>query len=515
MTVSFAPIWAVDVFGSILMIVLSILCFRLARQLKRREPNNIMWTYLVWICSALTIFAVSRSAGHILKQVLLLTGSPHLWALVSPFSGAVNTFTFILVGGLTLFFERTWDINQEIIQDRRSLQRAHSELLYLNENLERLVTERTEELALSEQKYRGIFEASRDMILVTEPNGRIVEMNPAGYQMLGVHMLEDENGGTYFRDFFSSPEDCEGIISSIHAKDFVSNIEMDLKHTDGRRIRSLISGSLDPGVTERDSTIHFLVKDIEERRRIEEQIAQADKLASIGQLSAGIAHEINNPLGVMLGYTQLLIRQAQEGSETFQDLKTIEKHVRNCKMIVEDLLHFARTSPPRETTIRVSAAMDDVLSFVRQHAELERIQIIREYDSNVPEMRLDEKKMKQVFMNLIMNARHAMGEAGVLTIGTAYNREVESVEIRISDNGHGIDKKNLPRIFDPFFTTKPTGEGTGLGLSVSYGIVKNHSGDIRVESIPGEGSTFTISLPVVPPNTSDEIEFDDEIAADR
>jgi len=146
MTASFAPIWAVDVIGSILMIVFSILCFRLARQLKRREPDNIMWTYLVWICSALMIFAASRSAGHILKQFLLLTGSSHVWASISPFSGAVNTFTFILVGGLTLFFERTWDINQEIIRDRRSLQAAHGELLYLNENLERLVTERTEEL---------------------------------------------------------------------------------------------------------------------------------------------------------------------------------------------------------------------------------------------------------------------------------------------------------------------------------------------------------------------------------
>ena len=515
MTASFAPIWAVDVIGSILMIVFSILCFRLAGQLKRREPDNIMWTYLVLVCSALTIFAVSRSAGHILKQILLLTESRHVWASISPFSGAVNTFTFILVGGLTLFFERTWDINQEIIQDRRSLQNTHGELLYLNENLERLVTERTEELALSEQKYRGIFEASRDMILVTAPNGRIIEMNPAGYQMLGIQNLGGGARRPHFRDFFSSPEDCEGVISSINAKNFVSNIEMDLKHADGRRIRSLISGSLDQGAAERGPTIHFLVKDIEERRQIEEQIAQADKLASIGQLSAGIAHEINNPLGVILGYTQLLIRHTDTSSETFQDLKTIEKHVRNCKTIVEDLLHFTRSSPPQETIIRIDEAMDDVLQFVQQHAELNQIEVIREYDGNVPEMMLDEKKMKQVFMNLIMNARHAVGESGILTIGTEYNRERNTVEIRITDNGYGIDKKNLSRIFDPFFTTKPTGEGTGLGLSVSYGIVKNHGGDIRVESVPGEGSTFSIILPKTPPNPLRESKSDGEIAADR
>jgi PAS domain S-box-containing protein len=379
------------------------------------------------------------------------------------------------------------------------LQETHAELLYFNQNLEAIIAERTEALALSERKYRRMFEVSRDMIVVTEIDGTIVDMNPAGCEMMGLQSEAVSFAKAHFRNFFDAAADWNTIAATVGASGFVSNFETILKDANGRAIRVLVSGSVDRGLSEREETVHFWVKDIENRLRIEEQIAQADKLASIGQLSAGIAHEINNPLGVILGYTQLLIRQSETASETYQDLKTIEKHVRNCKTVVEDLLNFARTSPPQEDAIRIDAAVDDVLNFVRQHAGLERVRIDRSYDPRVPEMVLDAKKIKQVFMNLIMNARHAIGDSGMLTVATVYNHSRREVEIRVSDTGHGIEPKNLPRIFDPFFTTKPTGEGTGLGLSVSYGIVKNHGGEIHVSSTVGEGSCFTVILPVVSP----------------
>ena len=147
--------------------------------------------------------------------------------------------------------------------------------------------------------------------------------------------------------------------------------------------------------------------------------------------------------------------------------------------------------------IRIDEAIDDVLHFVRQHADFGRVEIRRAYDPSLPEMMLDEEKIKQVFMNLILNARHAMKETGILSLTTAHRPNQHRVEVRISDTGYGIQKQDLPRIFDPFFTTKPTGEGTGLGLSVSYGIVKNHGGEILVESEMGKGSTFTVVLPLI------------------
>jgi PAS domain S-box-containing protein len=494
------PIWAVDIIGSISMIVLSFLCWRLVWQLRRRDPNNIIWIYLFWVCTALALFAVSRSLGHILKQILIMWGMTDTWTAIRPFSGAVNTFAFLVVGSFTLFFQRSWNTYRQILNDKLDLQNMRDELLFVNQNLGKMVAERTKELALSEQKYRRIFEVSRDMILVTNYDGSIKDINPAGCEMIGLDSKECHQTKKQFQDFFADKDEWHAVIEKIRSEGFTGNAEIRLLGSNGRRLRVLLSGTLDHGEPSEGSTVHFLAKDIEEKRTVEEQIAQADKLASIGQLSAGIAHEINNPLGVILGYTQLLIRHEDKESEKYQDLRTIEKHVRNCKTIVEDLLNFARTSKPQEDLIRIDSAIDDVLKFVQQHAGFEKIKITCYYDPGIPEMLLDEKKIKQVFMNLVMNAEHAMNGRGSLGISTHFQPERSRVVINITDSGHGIEQKNLSRIFDPFFTTKPTGEGTGLGLSVSYGIIKNHGGEISVDSTPGQGASFTVYLPVILPD---------------
>jgi len=499
MILSAIPIRTVDLLGSVLMIIFSFLCLGLVRELRRRDRNNVIWIYLLLVCIGFASFAISRSAGHILKQILTIAGHSEVWASIGPFSGAINTFTFIFVASVTLFFERVWRIYRQMEKDRQTLQSTRDKLLYLNQNLENLVEERTEELVLSEHKFRRIFEVSQDMMLVTRRDGTIVDMNPAGFTMLGYDENRTSLYDRAFADFFADISDWNSIQEAIDQSGSVSNLEVELKHNEDRRARSLVSANLDKALTEKGDTIHFLVKDIEQRRMVEEQIAQADKLASIGQLSAGIAHEINNPMGIILGYTQLLLRNEDRDSEKYADLKTIEKHVRNCKSIVEGLLNFARTSKPRADIIRIDEALDDVLNFIQQHAGLDNIEIKKDYNPAVPQMLLDEKKIKQVLMNLIMNAKHAIGDQGVLSLSTWLNAAGRQVMVRITDTGYGIEKKNLPQIFDPFFTTKPTGEGTGLGLSVSYGIIKNHGGEIMVESKAGEGSTFTIVLPVIQP----------------
>ena len=253
---------------------------------------------------------------------------------------------------------------------------------------------------------------------------------------------------------------------------------------------------MDRSRNDQKDTIHYLVKDIEQRRLMELQIAQADKMASLGQLSAGVAHEINNPMGIILGYTQLLLREETPGSEKHSDLKIIEKHVKNCKAIVEDLLSFARTTKTEEKAHKIHEIIDEVLNFVQQHADVDHIEIRRHYDTQTPAILLDEKKIKQVFINLIMNAEHAVGDKGTIEIRTRYDAPSQSIQVEVRDTGYGISKKDLKRIFDPFFTTKPTGEGTGLGLSVSYGIIRDHGGEITVESELGVGTTFRVVLPM-------------------
>ena len=257
-----------------------------------------------------------------------------------------------------------------------------------------------------------------------------------------------------------------------------------------------VDASLDKNFSDYRNAINFSVKNKEQKKLMENQMAQADKLASIGQLSAGVAHEMNNPLGIILGYTQLLLRDEDSETEKYKDLKTIEKHVKSCKSIVEDLLSFSRSSKPEREVINIHDTIDDVLNFVVQHSDLDKVENIRDYDITIPPILINERKIKQVFMNLIMNAKHAVDKAGTIKVATKLNRSKNRAYIKVIDTGYGIEKKNLSRIFDPFFTTKPTGEGTGLGLSVSYGIIKNHDGEILVESRRGKGSTFTVVLPV-------------------
>ncbi|OQY03378.1 MAG: PAS domain-containing sensor histidine kinase [Desulfobacteraceae bacterium 4572_123] len=492
----YLPILLVDLIGSIMMMILSFLCLRFLFKLKRTDPNNLIWTFLLWLCLALACFAVSRAAGHILKNILVLSGHRSIWQMIRPFSGGINTITFIVAGSVTLFFERIWNTYQLILKDRKELRITHDKLLYLNENLEKMIDERTRALAVSEYKYRQLFEVSRDMIIVAGKDGRILNLNPSGCHMLGLDCTQENISKRYVQEFLFDKKGWPAIMSAVETNGFISSDEYVVLTSEGVSLRALFSASSAKGAVGEEDSIYILVKNIEKRRLMEAQIAQADKLASIGELSSGVAHEINNPLGIILGYSQLLLRNEGKASPLYQDLKTIEKQVKNCKTIVEDLLRFARTSPSRKEKCDIRQLIEDVLGFLQHNFNPDKIRIKKDYDIKLVPMLLDEKRIKQVIMNLVMNALHAIGNSGTIEIATLAHPHRNKVSMIIRDTGHGIEKKYLPRIFDPFFTTKPTGEGTGLGLSVSYGIIKNHGGTINVESTPGKGSTFTIDLPV-------------------
>jgi PAS domain S-box-containing protein len=478
------------------MILFSFMSVRLAKRIKDQDQSNVIWTYLLWMCLAFAAFAVSRSIGHIAKRILLTVGLDAHWKTLQPYSGAINTLTFALVASITLFFERIWKVYQQVLGDKLALQDAHEKLLYMNRNLENLIEERTHELTVSERKHRRIFELSLDMIAVVNGNGEIVDLNPAGKNMLGISHLRDLPERILFKDFFVHPENWNSLRDTLHVRGFIADTEILLKRHNGTHFSALVGATSDWRPNGNESTIHFLVKDISQRKAIENQLLQADKLASIGQLAAGIAHEINNPLSMILGYTQLLIRDEQEGTQRHADLRIIEKHTRTCKIIVEDLLNFARSTRTKKAIAHIHTAIESILSVVQHHLELDGIKIEKDFDMRVPPMVLDGEKIKQVLMNLIMNAKQAIGKKGSIRVMTRYDEHRNTVTIQVTDSGAGIEPQHITRIFDPFFTTKATGEGTGLGLSVSYGIVKEHGGEIMVDSAMGEGSTFTVILPV-------------------
>jgi PAS domain S-box-containing protein len=236
-------------------------------------------------------------------------------------------------------------------------------------------------------------------------------------------------------------------------------------------------------------------------RKLEEthlQLVSSEKMASLGKLAAGIAHEINNPLGGILIYSSLMMEDLPEGDSKRQDLERIVQEASRCKEIVKSLLEFARQTEPRMEPTDANRAITDDLFFLENQALFHNIRIIKKLDPLLPFVRGNAGQLKQVFMNIVVNAAEAIHGSGTLTITTSKSQERKTVLIEFTDTGEGIPEENLTRIFDPFFTTKDVGKGTGLGLATSYGIVEGHGGKIGVKSQVGEGTTFTIELPVYP-----------------
>jgi len=222
------------------------------------------------------------------------------------------------------------------------------------------------------------------------------------------------------------------------------------------------------------------------------QLVQSAKLASIGQLAAGLAHEMNNPIGIILGFAQLIGQRY--GDEKLKGYAAaIEREAMRVRRIVEDLLGFARQTAAATTRIDLRQTADEALNLVEYQMTKENIRVHRRYSAEPAWVMADPDQVLQVLMNLIQNARQAMPTGGEMTVST-WSEGSWSL-IAVADTGVGISPENLERIFDPFYTTKPVGQGTGLGLSVSYGIIGRHGGDIQVASQVGAGTTFTIRLP--------------------
>ncbi|HTZ18296.1 MAG TPA: ATP-binding protein [Dissulfurispiraceae bacterium] len=230
--------------------------------------------------------------------------------------------------------------------------------------------------------------------------------------------------------------------------------------------------------------------------RLQEQQAQlveAEKLASMGILTAGIAHEINNPLTSVLSFSKLMLEQTPESDPNYARLKIMVRDAQRARTIVRELLSFARETPIRPVTINVNQPVSEIIeSLIAQDAFMD-IELKVNLSSDLPDILADPVRIGQVTLNMLLNAIHAITPPGRIGVETRLAGNV--VEIVFSDTGQGIPEKHLNRIFDPFFTTKGARKGTGLGLAISYGIIQNHGGDIKVESAEGKGSTFTVRLP--------------------
>jgi two-component system, NtrC family, sensor kinase len=243
-----------------------------------------------------------------------------------------------------------------------------------------------------------------------------------------------------------------------------------------------------------------LEKKVEERTRelrdIQEHLIQAEKLASIGKLAAGVAHEINNPLGGILIYSHLILEDTPKTGPHYENLKKIVKETTRCKDIVKGLLDFARPKEPEMVPADVHEILERCLSLMERQALFQNIHIDTSFVAGLPRIVADGAQLQQVFMNIILNAAEAMDGNGTLSITTRLDPAGKEIAVEFTDTGHGIREEDRKRLFEPFFTTKEVGKGTGLGLAISYGIIKKHRGDIDVRSEPGRGAVFTVRLPL-------------------
>jgi PAS domain S-box-containing protein len=252
-------------------------------------------------------------------------------------------------------------------------------------------------------------------------------------------------------------------------------------------------------------TIHTM-DDITDRKNMEDRMIMADRLASIGELSSGIAHEVNNPLTGVIGITQLLLSREDLPDDIVKDLNIVNGEAQRAAKVVKNLLIFARKHANEAQFSSVTQAIEKVLELRAYDQKNNNIEVIRDFAPDLPHIVMDYFQIQQVFLNIIINAEFAMKEAhngGTLTIKT--EKAGDMVRISFKDDGPGIPRKNLKHIFDPFFTTKEVGKGTGLGLSICHGIISQHHGNIYAKSEHGKGATFVIELPINQPEKAEEV----------
>jgi two-component system NtrC family sensor kinase len=230
---------------------------------------------------------------------------------------------------------------------------------------------------------------------------------------------------------------------------------------------------------------------------------RAEKLAAMGQLAAGVAHEINNPLGGISNCIKLIstkINKPNPKPEDFRDsikyLRTSEQELNRCIRIVRNFLTFSKRPNLNPVLININTVIQELIALIEPQATVQNIMISKEIEAGLPQLMVDGQQLHQALMNIILNSLEAMPKGGKLKVRSGYDQREETIKIEITDTGHGIPEENLPRLFEPFFSSKPEGMGTGLGLSIVYEVIDEHNGSIEVESEVDKGTTFIVKLPI-------------------
>ena len=364
------------------------------------------------------------------------------------------------------------------------------------------------EIKKSKHYLEKLFASIQDGIFCLKPDTTIDSCNEAAEKIF--NYSKQTMLGKKFTALFADDKNIFPLIKKLlkstpTKKNYAQEVMM--KKKDGKMFPAELQIS---SMKNENTEILVTIKDISERKQLQLRLIQADKMATLGQLAGGVAHEINNPLTSVMGNAQLLLMQLPPTNPGYPEIQKIEESAQRCKSIVTNLLGFSRQQEFEFQPADINEIIDKTFSLYERQLTIENIRVVKKYAKNLPKLKLSAPQIQQVFLNLIVNAQQSMPGGGDLTISTKIsntassknqlidnNQSEKNITITFHDQGMGIEKKALARIFDPFFSTKEVGNNTGLGLSVSYGIIKKHKGNIQAKSKgKGKGSKFVIILPV-------------------
>lgn len=386
----------------------------------------------------------------------------------------------------------------ELIQDISEKRRLERELERHANELEQMVEERTSALRLSEERYRDLVENSPEMIHLLSPEGRFLHANKTERDKLCYNL--DELKGMCLTDLVPSSQ-----------RKKLARHQQELEEKGRSRVETVFIPRRDePIEVEIDATGQFdesgrlvhtraFVRDITERKRMEERLSQTEKMVAVGQLASGLAHEIGTPLNSISGMAELVLMREEKQSARREELEAIVAQTKRISRLVQQLLDFSRPSPHRRVKADAHEVLKATLHLLKQ--PLASVAVLVELDLAPPpvQLRADPHQLQQVFTNIILNAKQAMPGGGKLWIETrkSFDGRRPHLDIAFQDSGPGITEGNPKRIFEPFFTTKDVGKGTGLGLAICYSIVRQHGGTIHAKNTTGKGARFVVSLPMM------------------
>jgi len=365
-----------------------------------------------------------------------------------------------------------------------------------------------EALRRSEARYRSLVLSAAYGIYRCTVAGQFLDVNPALISMMGYASVEEILALNARRDVFFNAEEFDHLVEDYRRTGSVNGVEVQWRCKDGRIIIVRLSGRAVNGTDHPGEELEIIAEDITERRQLEEQFRQAQKMDAVGRLAGGVAHDFNNLLMVINGYTEVLLEELKLDSPLHQKVQSIQQAADRAATLTRQLLAFSRKQMLELKVVDVNTVIGDMERLLRPLIG-ENIALLTRLSADAGRTRADAGQLEQVLMNLVVNAKDAMPGGGKITIQSSsvvvrpnfrehrFIQPGRYVVLAVSDSGHGMDKETLSRIFEPFFTTKEKGKGTGLGLSTVYGIIKQSGGYIFAQSEPGAGSTFYIYLPRV------------------